>query len=358
MTSRLNNSQKKVLNIAALIAVFIAGYLLLQFATAIIAGCIAAFVFKPVCAWLIKKTHKKTLSLALTTIFSIFAIVLPLIGVIWISINQIQLMIDDVNEIIESGNLVLSSDKLLSFLNDILFRLTNGTVSVTIEQVQSFALETIKSIGEGLLSFFTNSIGSLPRMITNVIIFFYVFVGVLGNYKKIFSFLEKLNPLGKDVTELYLNRAGAMTTGMVKGQFIVAVVQGLIGATSLHLVGLNYFTFFALILSVLSIIPLGGGIVVIPIGIIMMLSGNYLGGAFVLLVHFLITTNIDNFLRPKLVPKSIELHPAFTMISVLAGVVIFGFLGIVVGPVLFILALTTIEVYMRVMSNTDNPSSS
>lgn len=350
MRNKLNANQKRVLNVAAIIAVIIAGIILLQFASAIIAGCIAAFVFHPVNKWLANKTGRKGLALTATTIFSIFAIVIPVLLVLWISITQVQNMVSDVNELIDSGRLILSGDKLLESINQFIGNVSNGAVSISVEQVQSFALETIKTISEGMLNFLTNSISSLPRMITNVIIFFYVFIGVMSNHKRIFSFLERLNPLGKEVTELYISRAAAMTSGMVKGQFVVAVAQGITGAISLHIAGLGYFAFFALILSVLSIIPLGGGIILIPIGIIMVLAGNYVGGVIVLLVHFLITTNIDNFLRPRLVPKSIELHPAFTMISVLAGVVIFGFIGIVVGPVLFILALTTIEVYMKVMA--------
>jgi predicted PurR-regulated permease PerM len=45
------------------------------------------------------------------------------------------------------------------------------------------------------------------------------------------------------------------------------------------------------------------------------------------------------------VPREAELSPALTMIAVLSGVALFGFFGIVVGPVLFILAVTTIQVY-------------
>lgn len=139
-----------------------------------------------------------------------------------------------------------------------------------------------------------------------------------------------------------------MTNSMVKGQFVVAIAQGFIGAVSLQVAGLDYFAFFALILTVLSIVPLGGGIITIPTGIIMILLGNVSGGLIVLLTHFIIVTNIDNYIRPKLVPQDISLNPALTMISVFAGLALFGFLGIVAGPVLFILALTTLQVYIKV----------
>jgi predicted PurR-regulated permease PerM len=61
-----------------------------------------------------------------------------------------------------------------------------------------------------------------------------------------------------------------------------------------------------------------------------------------------IVTNIDNVLRPKLVPKDAKLNGALTILSVFAGIKVFGFLGIVVGPIIMILITTTVNVYVQV----------
>ncbi len=95
-------------------------------------------------------------------------------------------------------------------------------------------------------------------------------------------------------------------------------------------------------------IPLGSGIVTIPFGIGMMFFGNVAGGLFVVLFHLLAITNIDNFLRPILVPKEARLDPALMLLSVFSGIGMFGFFGIVLGPVLMILIVTTISVYLAV----------
>ena len=159
--------------------------------------------------------------------------------------------------------------------------------------------------------------------------------------------LKKLNPMGSDVTELYLKRAGLMTGAMVRGQFIIAVLQGFVGAFFLYVCGVHYFAFFWLILTALSVIPLGGGILIIPFGIINLLIGNYWQGLTLLLSHFLITTNVDNVLRPKMVPKEAKLNSALTILSVFAGIGMFGFIGIIIGPVVMIIIVTTLQVYLR-----------
>lgn len=105
---------------------------------------------------------------------------------------------------------------------------------------------------------------------------------------------------------------------------------------------------FVIFLTVLSIIPLGSGIVTMPLGIGMALTGNVVGGIFVFVFHLLVTTNIDNFLRPMLVPRNAHLHPALMLLAVFAGLGMFGFAGIVFGPVLMIIIVTTVDMYRSV----------
>jgi predicted PurR-regulated permease PerM len=80
----------------------------------------------------------------------------------------------------------------------------------------------------------------------------------------------------------------------------------------------------------------------------MMFFGNIAGGAFVVLFHLIAITNVDNFLRPILVPKQARLDPALMLLSVFSGIAMFGFFGIILGPVLMILIVTTISVYLAV----------
>jgi predicted PurR-regulated permease PerM len=96
------------------------------------------------------------------------------------------------------------------------------------------------------------------------------------------------------------------------------------------------------------VIPLGSGIITIPFGVGMMLFGNVFGGLFVVLFHIIVVTNIDNFLRPILVPREARLDSALMLLAVFAGIAMFNFWGIVIGPVLMIVVVTTISVYLAV----------
>jgi predicted PurR-regulated permease PerM len=140
-----------------------------------------------------------------------------------------------------------------------------------------------------------------------------------------------------------------MVRGTVNGQFVIALCQGVAGAASIFVAGFHHgFFIFAILLTALSIIPLGGGIVTIPFGIGMIFYGNIPGGVFVILWHLIVVTNLDNFLRPILVPRDARLNPALMLLAVFAGIAMFGPWGIVIGPVLMIVIVTTISVYLAV----------
>ena len=93
----------------------------------------------------------------------------------------------------------------------------------------------------------------------------------------------------------------------------------------------------------------------IPIGVVMALTGNIVQGVFVILFHLLVVTNIDNLLRPRLVPKNARLNSALTLLSVFSGLALFGPAGVIYGPVVMILLITTFEMYAEYNKHIKRP---
>lgn len=340
-------SHKRALIGALVIALAVGAYLLWQFVAIIVAAAIAAFVFYPVFMWLKKKTKRTGAAASLTLLASIVAVLIPFTVVILVTVAQVQVFVKDVDTAISTGDSLLNSDNALEEINNFLGQISGDRISLTIEQIQSYALKAASAVGEVALNFLKGSVGSAAALITSAIIYIYVFSALLVHKDKLIKLAKQLNPLGDEIADMYLQRAGAMTKGMIRGQFIIAALQGLAGAVFLYIAGVHYFAFFALVLTIFSIIPLGGGIISIPLGIVMLLTGNVVGGLFVILTHVFLVTNIDNVLRPMLVPKQARLNPALTIMSVIGGIALFGFIGLVVGPVLMILVVSTIEVYTK-----------
>ncbi len=341
-------SQKRALAIVTGIALLFGAYFLRRYFMLIVIAAIVAYLFTPVHNRLKTKLNGG-LATTLTVLIALGTVVIPIIGVISLATVQISHMLIGVADWAKTADLNALGDKAIATVNQLLAKLPFQAPTITLESLRSNVGKVAQTIGEWLLRTISGAAGGAIGFITSAIIFLYVLISLLVNRAEVITLIRRLNPLGEEVTDLYLAKMGAMVKGTVKGQFIIAVIQGTLGAVSIYIAGFHdAFFIFAIFLTALSVIPLGSGIVTIPFGIGMMFFGNIAGGLFVVLFHLIGITNVDNFLRPILVPKQARLDPALMLLSVFSGIAMFGFFGIILGPVLMIIIVTTISVYLLV----------
>lgn len=341
-------TQKRALVIVTGIALLFGAYFLRRYFMLIVIAAVVAYLFTPLHNRLCAKLHTG-LATSLTVLAALATVVVPIGAVGSLATIQISHMLMSVAEWAKTADLNALGDKAIGTVNQLLGKLPFQAPTITVESLRDNVGKVAQTIGEWLLRTLSGAAGGAIGFITAAIIFLYVLISLLVNKNEVITLIRRLNPLGEEVTDLYLAKMGAMVKGTVKGQFIIAAIQGVLGAISIYIAGFHDgFFIFAIFLTALSVIPLGSGIVTIPFGIGLMFFGNIAGGLFVVLFHVLGITNVDNFLRPILVPKEARLDPALMLLSVFSGITMFGFFGIILGPVLMILIVTTISVYLFV----------
>jgi len=348
MLITLNKKQQKILYVFTFVALAIGALFLRSYLMLVIFSAIMVVLFAPVYNFFILRGKSKGTASFYTFLCSMFVVIVPLIFVVLITGLQISGLISSLQSQQYSVN---TTDLLNNIINTFNNFLSNVGVDaqVTIESVTATLTDALSSISQSIVENIISAFTGVFSLITAAIIYIYVFLSMLKNQDKIKDLIRKLNPLGDEVSALYLDRADAMTKATVRGQFIIAIMQGVVSAVVLAVAGLsNLFFFFTLLLTVMSVIPLGAGIITIPIGVVMILTGNIWQGLLVIANHLLIVTNIDNVMRPRLVPKSARLDPALMILAVFSGMALFGFLGIIIGPIIMILIVTTIQIYLEV----------
>ncbi|OCB55196.1 AI-2E family transporter [Mycobacterium malmoense] len=353
MNTEFTLNQKRALAILTAIALLFAVYFLRDYFVLIVVAAVGAYLFTPLFNWFGRRLGTG-LAATCTLLCALVIVIVPVTLLVILAIVQISRMVDSITEWVKSTDLSGLGDRTLHAVNELLSRVPFAHMTITTETLRKAMVTVGRNVGEWALHFLQGAVGGLAGAITSAIIFLYVFVALLVHRERVRKLIADLNPLGDEVTDLYLAKAGAMVRGTVNGQFVIALCQGVAGAASIYVAGFHHgFFIFAVLLTALSIIPLGGGIVTIPFGIGMIFYGNIAGGAFVVLWHLIVVTNIDNFLRPILVPRDARLNPALMLLSVFSGIAMFGPWGIVIGPVLMILIVTTVEVYLVVFKGTE-----
>jgi predicted PurR-regulated permease PerM len=348
MKTEFTPSQKRALGVATAFALLFGAYFLRRYLILVVIAAVVAYLFTPVYNRLRTKLSAG-MSTTLTVLTALATVVIPLSLLVTVATFQVSRMLASLANWAKTADLNALGNRGIDLVNSFLGKLPFKAPAVTTDTLRKPVVTAAQNVGEWLLGTLQGAAGGAIGFITAAIIFLYVLISLLSNRTEVLMLVRRLNPLGVEVTDLYLAKMGAMVRGAVRGQFIIAVIQGLLGAASIYIAGFHdAFFIIAIFLIALSVIPLGSGIVTIPFGIGMMIFGNVAGGLFVVLFHLIGITNVDNFLRPILVPREAKLDPALMLLSVFSGIAMFGFFGIVLGPVLMIMIVTTIAVYLEV----------
>jgi predicted PurR-regulated permease PerM len=333
----------------ALVVALIGGFFLLKSYLAIVAlAILAAHIVNPVYQWVKKKSNGNegtAIVAAVTTVT--LAVVLPVTLVLTGMVIQSATLISRI-QALDSTNIENTLRSSFNTLNQNLARIPGfEDLQVNLDSIISTVRGILPTIANLFVQGVTQIAGSLFGAIVPIILFLVTLTAILRHQDALLKTIRRVSPFGDDVDHLYISRAGAMARAMVGGQLVIAITQGALSAISLHIAGLNFFWFFWVFFSFMNFIPTGSGIITLPIGAIYLLSGNIGAGLFIILFHLLVVTNIDIAMRPKLVPKNARMDPALLLLAVFSGIGIFGLLGVIYGPILMILIITTIEVYTK-----------
>lgn len=315
----------------------------------ILFAALVSFLFNPVYKFLLRKTRKNSIALFGTFVAAVASVLIPLTFIVTVTIAQTSSIISQLSSdaaFFSSTEVQEAADRSIDRVNKLIRAIPGGEkIQINQKEVETTAKELVVSGLNVLLDVIKNVGSAFLGFITIFILSLFLIVAMLTHQDKILATIRRISPYDETMSNHYLTRVGIMTKAMVKGQFIIAACQGLAASVSLWIAGVDYFWFFVMILTFMSFIPLGAGIITIPIGIVMILMGNIWQGVFIIVFHITVVSSIDNFLRPHLVPKEASLNTALMLLAVFSGMAFFGAAGVIVGPVIMILITTTITVY-------------
>jgi predicted PurR-regulated permease PerM len=138
----------------------------------------------------------------------------------------------------------------------------------------------------------------------------------------------------------------SVTRATLKGTILIGVAQGLLGGVAFWAVGIDGAIFWGTVMTVLSIIPgIGSALVWVPATIILMTTGEIWRGVALALFCALIVGSVDNVLRPRLVGNDVKMHELLIFFSTLGGLMFFGAMGFILGPILAALFVTAWEMF-------------
>ena len=153
-------------------------------------------------------------------------------------------------------------------------------------------------------------------------------------------------PLTEVDKQRMLEKFVSVTRATLKGTILIGIAQGVLGGLAFWAVGLDGAIFWGTVMTVLSIIPgVGGALVWVPAALILIGGGQVWRAVALVAFCGLIVGSVDNLLRPRLVGKDIKMHELLIFFSTLGGILLFGVMGFILGPILAALFVTAWEMF-------------
>ncbi|MFA5134561.1 MAG: AI-2E family transporter [Patescibacteria group bacterium] len=327
------------------IVAYLSFLVLKPYFSAIVLAFLAVLFFKPVYSYFVRCFKGRTkIASSVSVVIIVFAVLIPIVLIGGLTANQILQFRSDIGSSdmkINYGTIADYGNRAVSIIPGIDYQLSGDGIRGFVERgakaIGTFFLERLPDIGSGAFN-----------AVTWIIIFIILTYSLFPLHGKLLEFVARVSPLEDRIDTVYVTRVIEMSKSMVRGTFLIAVVQGIVAGLLLAITGVPYVLFWTLLMIFLSVIPMVGyGFVMIPIAIVTLLTGGIWQGIVLILGSVLIVGNIDNFLRPRLVSKKAELHPALIILGVIGGLQVFGVLGFIYGPVIMILLVTTFEMYLK-----------
>jgi len=153
-------------------------------------------------------------------------------------------------------------------------------------------------------------------------------------------------PLQDQDEQRMLEKFTSVTRATLKGTAVIGILQGTLAGFAFWVVGIPSAVFWGTIMAVLSIIPgIGTALVWGPAVIILAAGGSYLKAGGLGIFCAVVVGSIDNLLRPILVGKDTQMHELMIFFGTLGGIVMFGVMGMIIGPIVAALFVTIWEIY-------------
>ena len=331
---------RKIMTSVILIVLIVLSFFLLKpILLSIIIGMILAFMFYPVYNKLYKLIHLKNTSSLIICLFLIIIIILPMWFLTPLVIEQsfkIYLSSQQVDFVTPLRNFLPSLFASEQFSSEI------GSI------ISSFVTKVANSFVSGL----SNLILDFPRIFLQLVVVFFTFFFVLRDKEKLVEYIKSLLPFSKEVEKKLFDYSKGITTSVIYGQVLVGIIQGLIVGIGFFIFGVPNALFLTLLASLAGILPIIGTVIIwLPVTIYLFVAGNTFP-AIGVLIFGLISSTVDNFLRPWIVSRRTSMPSSIILIGMIGGLFLFGILGFILGPLILAYLLIILEIYRNKKDST------
>lgn len=276
-----------------------------------------------------KRKMKRSIAATLITAEAILCFLVPLGLVVWLAVVNLQNINLDPQAIIapfeEAANIIKAKTGY--------YILGKDTVA--------YVISILPRIGQAIM-------GGISSFAVNIFVLVFVLYFMLIGGKKMEQYVNDLLPFNDDNTQNVIHEINMIVRSNAIGIPLLAVIQGGVAMIGYWIFGAPNILFTSFLTCFASIIPMvGTALVWFPIAVYMALIGNWVQAIGLAIYGGAVISQLDNLIRFIIQKKMADIHPLITVFGVVIGLSLFGFMGVIFGPLLLSLFFLFVDMFKR-----------
>ncbi len=328
-----------------LLAVFLLGMILWPFFSILILSYLLATIFDPVYRLIHKRmsAHFSSLATCFLIVLLIFVPLTFFVGSLSSEAFALFQMTKGTNlaakytEFVEANTVLVWFKQLLEGYG------INVELAAYGDELSRFGRTAALFIYNQASAWAANILLFVVDFLMMVLVIFFLLI----DRERLLNYLMRLSPLPDDHERLLFSKFDEISKAILIGNGICGLIQGILGGVIFAFLGLNSPVLWGVVMGILAFLPIFGiGLVMGPGALILMLQGNMGQGIILLVFYVFLSLGVEYLVKPKMVGEKVKMHTLLVFLSIIGGLQVFGFLGIIYGPLIATGFLTMAEIYM------------
>ncbi|MEI8052123.1 MAG: AI-2E family transporter [Bacteroidota bacterium] len=329
-----NQFNEKLRQIILLLLIIVIVVLLVSELTIFIPGFLGGFTLYILSRTLFNKlVQKNKWKKGLTAFLFIFAFLIIIAIPVYFSIELITPKIK---------SLSAHQDKLIQGFQIISQKIEQST------GLSIFTNENATSIATKISAFIPQLLNTTAVMLTNMLMMFFLYYYLLTGGSKTESYLGRIIPLKSENITLLAEETKMMVIANALGIPIICIIQGLFAALGYWIFGVVDWALWGFLTGLFAFFPLVGTMIIwVPLVAYMYATGHDITAIELAFYSLIVIGNVDYVSRITLMKKMGDVHPLITVLGVIVGLNLFGFVGLIFGPLLVSYFIVLVKIYVN-----------
>ena len=325
---------------ASALVAYLCVLVLQPFLHVLVWSSVLAIAFYPVHRRLVSVTGRPALSAFICSVLVVVTILIPLLFVAGVAIDQFLALKDYFEQQMAGDGARVMTLAPVRWTTEWLGRLGIDMTDI-VSWLTEHANEFGRVIAENSLAIAANITSVAVSFVLTMFATFLLF----RDGDRFVSKIAELLPFDDATSDAMLRHVREVVNGSVYGVVVIALLQGLLCGVMFGMLGIPSAVLWGAVTVLTSVLPLVGAAAVwLPGALYLVLVGDWLQSVILVIWGTVVISGVDNFLRPRLVGGRVGLNELVMFFALLGGLQIFGLLGIVLGPMLFAIAASIIDV--------------